>query len=57
QHLARIAVDKDCGRVEWSVLAWNTPAIDFYDRLDAQPQTEWIRYRLTGGALQKLAGQ
>ncbi|MEG3000645.1 MAG: GNAT family N-acetyltransferase [Comamonas sp.] len=57
QHLARIAVDKDCGRFEWSVLDWNTPAIDFYDRLDAQPQTEWIRYRLTGGALQKLAGQ
>ena len=57
QHLAQIAVDKDCGRFEWSVLDWNTPAIDFYDRLDAQPQTEWIRYRLTGDALQKLAGK
>ena len=55
QHLARIAVDNDCGRFEWSVLDWNTPAIDFYDSLGAQPQTEWIRYRLTGAQLQALA--
>lgn len=55
QHLAKIAVDKDCGRFEWSVLDWNTPSIEFYDRLGAQPQTEWIRYRMTGAALQALA--
>lgn len=54
-HLARIAVERDCGRFEWSVLDWNTPAIDFYDSLQAQPQSEWIRYRLTGVALQQLA--
>ncbi len=57
QHLARIAVARDCGRFEWSVLDWNTPSIAFYDSLGAQPQTEWIRYRLTGDALQALAGQ
>lgn len=54
-HLAQIAVDQDCGRFEWSVLDWNTPSIQFYDSLGAQPQTEWIRYRMTGQALQQLA--
>ena len=57
QRLAQIALEKDCGRFEWSVLDWNTPAIDFYDRLGALPQSEWIRYRMTGEALQQLAGQ
>lgn len=57
QHLAAIAVDKNCGRFEWSVLDWNTPSIEFYDSLNAKPQPEWIRYRLTGEALQQLAGQ
>ncbi|MGE8319657.1 MAG: N-acetyltransferase family protein [Comamonas sp.] len=56
RHLARIAVEQDCGRFEWSVLDWNTPAIRFYDSLDAKPQSEWIRYRLTGEALKALAG-
>ena len=55
QYLARIAVDKDCGRFEWSVLDWNQPAIDFYDSLQARPQSEWVRYRLTGDALVQLA--
>ncbi|WP_313302199.1 GNAT family N-acetyltransferase [Diaphorobacter sp.] len=55
KHLARIAVEKDCGRFEWSVLDWNTPSIEFYDRLGAKPQTEWIRYRLTGQELLDLA--
>lgn len=55
QHLAQIAVDKDCGRFEWSVLDWNTPSIEFYDSLGALPQNEWIRYRMTGDALQALA--
>ncbi|WP_353236092.1 GNAT family N-acetyltransferase [Diaphorobacter ruginosibacter] len=53
--LARIAVEKDCGRFEWSVLDWNTPSIEFYDSLGALPQNEWIRYRLTGQALLDLA--
>ena len=57
RHLAQLAVARDCGRFEWSVLDWNTPAIDFYDRLGALPQSEWIRYRMTGEALQQLAGQ
>ena len=55
QHLARIAVDNDCGRFEWNVLDWNTPAIDFYQSLGAQPQEEWIGYRLQGEALRQLA--
>lgn len=54
-HLAQIAVDNDCGRFEWSVLDWNTPSIEFYDSLGAKPQSEWIRYRLTGTALRELA--
>lgn len=57
QHLARIAVEKDCGRFEWSVLDWNAPSIAFYESLGAQPQNEWVRYRLTGQALADLAAQ
>lgn len=57
RHLARIAVDQDCGRFEWSVLDWNTPSIALYDSLGARPQSEWIRYRLTGAELQALAAQ
>lgn len=55
QHLAAIAVEKDCGRFEWSVLDWNAPSIAFYDSLGAKPQSEWIRYRMTGQALEDLA--
>lgn len=55
QRLAQIAVDKDCGRFEWSVLDWNLPSIEFYDRLGALPQKEWIRYRMTGDSLQAMA--
>ena len=54
-HLAAIAVDKNCERMEWSVLDWNQPAIDVYDALGALPQNEWIGYRLTGDSLAKLA--
>ncbi|MEI7948611.1 MAG: GNAT family N-acetyltransferase [Gammaproteobacteria bacterium] len=57
QYLAALAVEHKCGRFEWSVLDWNTPAIEFYDALGAEPLNEWIRYRLTGAALRKLAGQ
>ncbi len=55
QHIARIAVVEDCGRLEWSVLDWNTPAINFYEALAAKPQSEWIRYRLSGDDLHALA--
>lgn len=57
RHLARIAVDNDCGRFEWSVLDWNAPSITFYESLGAEAQDEWVRYRLTGAALQRLAAQ
>jgi GNAT superfamily N-acetyltransferase len=57
QCLARIAVERDCGRFEWSVLDWNTPSIQFYDSLGAKPQNEWIRYRMTGKELNDLAAQ
>ncbi|MEG0923265.1 MAG: GNAT family N-acetyltransferase [Comamonas sp.] len=55
QRLAQIALDKHCGRFEWSCLDWNEPSLKFYDNLGALPQTEWIRYRMTGEALQALA--
>ncbi|WP_192456254.1 GNAT family N-acetyltransferase [Musicola keenii] len=55
QHIARLAVARGCGRLEWSVLDWNQPAIDFYDSLGAAPQNEWIRYRLEGDSLRKAA--
>ncbi len=57
QRLAQIAVERDCGRFEWNVLDWNTPAIDFYESLGAKAQSEWIGYRLSGQALRELAGQ
>lgn len=56
-HLARKAVAESCGRFEWSVLDWNTPAIDFYESIGAQPQNEWIGYRLEGERLQQFAEQ
>ena len=54
-HLAREAVAKGCGRFEWNVLDWNTPAIEFYESLGARPQSEWTGYRLTGDALIRFA--
>jgi len=56
-HLAQLAVERDCGRLEWSVLNWNRPAIGFYERLGARPNSEWTVYRLAGQALRELAGQ
>jgi GNAT superfamily N-acetyltransferase len=54
-ELARIADERGYGRVEWAVLNWNKPSIDFYEALGARPQDEWTTYRLTGDALTKLA--
>lgn len=53
-ELARIAVSRGCGRLEWSVLKWNEPAIGFYRKLGAVPMEEWQVYRLTGEALEAL---
>lgn len=55
-RLAAIAVERGCTRFEWAVLNWNTPAIDFYRSLGAEPMTEWTTNRLTGDALTRLAG-
>jgi GNAT superfamily N-acetyltransferase len=57
QHLAGIALDRDCGRFEWSVLDWNTPAIDFYRAMGAQAMDEWTIQRVSGDALVALAGR
>jgi RimJ/RimL family protein N-acetyltransferase len=51
QHLAAIAVERGYARVEWSVLDWNQPSIDFYRGLGAFPMEEWSTFRLTGNAL------
>ena len=56
-HLAQLAVERGCGRLEWSVLNWNKDAIGFYERLGARPNSEWTVYRLTGQALRELARQ
>lgn len=56
-RLAKIARDRDCGRFEWSVLDWNTPAIDFYRTLGAVGMDEWTGQRVTGDALTALAAQ
>lgn len=55
QHLARIAVASNCGRFEWNVLDWNTPAVGFYEALGARPLNEWVGYRLSGARLAALA--
>ncbi|MFN0243547.1 MAG: N-acetyltransferase family protein [Planctomycetota bacterium] len=54
-ELARIAVERDCGRMEWSVLDWNVDAIGFYEKLGAQPMSEWTVFRLAGDPLRALA--
>ena len=54
QRLAQIALERDCGRLEWAVLDWNRDAIGFYERLGAKPNSEWTVYRLTGEALTSL---
>ena len=51
RHLARIAVERGCGRIEWSVLDWNETAIRFYRNIGASPMDEWTVYRLTGEAI------
>jgi GNAT superfamily N-acetyltransferase len=55
RHLAKLAVERDCGRFEWSVLDWNDPAIGFYKKLGATPLDDWTIFRVTGDALRGLA--
>jgi GNAT superfamily N-acetyltransferase len=55
RHLAQLACARGCARLEWSVLDWNEPAIQFYQSLGAKPQDEWIRYRLAGEELRSFA--
>jgi GNAT superfamily N-acetyltransferase len=55
RHLAQRAVEENCGRIEWRVLNWNQPAIDFYQRLGAKPIESWHPRQLWGGALVDLA--
>ena len=56
-ELARLAVARGCGRVEWAVLDWNEPSIQFYRKLGAEPQEEWTTFRLTGEPLRQLAAR
>ncbi len=53
--LASLAGERNCGRLEWSVLDWNEPAIGFYEKLGAEPMEEWTVYRVTGDSLNELA--
>lgn len=54
-RLARLAIERNCGRLEWAVLDWNEPAINFYKSLQAKPMDEWTTFRVTGSALKELA--
>lgn len=54
-HLAQVAVERGCGRLEWSALYWNTPALEFYEALGAERLHEWHGFRLDGEALERLA--
>ena len=56
RHMARIAVERDCLDMDWNVLDWNTPAIEFYRRIGAKPVRGWIAQQLSGEALIALAG-
>ena len=53
--IGELAVGRDCGRIEWSVLDWNSPAIGFYESLGAKPVGGWTVYRLTGESISELA--
>ena len=54
KRIARLAVERGCGRLEWSVLDWNQRAIDFYRKLGAEPMADWTVYRVSGSALEQL---
>ncbi len=54
-YLAQVAVDENCGRFQWQVLDWNTPAIEFYKSLGAEMMSEWLTMRVEGDAIKKMA--
>ena len=56
-HLARLALERGCGRFEWAVLDWNEPARDFYESLGAEAKSAWVNYQVAGDALERLAGR
>ena len=56
-HVARLAKERGCGRLEWAVLDWNQPAIGFYKKLGALPLSEWTVFRVAGKSLEELASQ
>ena len=56
-QIAGLAKERGCGRLEWSVLDWNEPAIGFYKRIGASPVSGWTVYRITGEALEELAAR
>jgi len=56
-YLSRLTKERNCGRLEWAVLNWNEPSINFYESLGAAPMNEWTVFRLTGDALDKLANE
>lgn len=56
-RMAAMAVERGCGRFEWSVLDWNESAIGFYESVGALPQSDWTVYRVSGDALRRLAGE
>ncbi len=55
RHVAQLARRRNCGRLEWSVLDWNQPAVNFYRKIGARPMTDWTVFRVTGKNLTKLA--
>ena len=57
KKLARIALERGCGRLEWSCLDWNKPSIDFYLSLGAEAMDKWTAYRVTGDTLKNLADE
>lgn len=57
RYVARLAVERNCGRLEWSVLDWNKPAVDFYTKLGAVPMSDWTVFRVTGQSLMNLAAE
>ncbi len=56
-YLGKLAIERKCGRIEWSVLDWNEPAIKFYKNLGARAMDEWTVFRVAGESMQKLAEQ
>jgi len=57
RRIARLAVDRGCGRMEWAVLDWNEPALNFYRKIGATPLSDWTTQRLVGDGLHRLAGE